>query len=493
MGIVQKQGIQNTVLAYLGVVLGFLNKVFLFVAFLSDVEYGLVELLITLMVVGSEVSQLGSSKIILRFFPYFYQHPQREGQFLFFILVYTLTGFAFFCGVFLLIDEWLINDYAAETVLFAERYWLLVPLIFAFSATKALEAISQSLLKSIIPTFSKQVALRLFHSVAIILYVWLDWPFDTFMLVYVWGYLVPIVLTLGYIIWLGKLRFRWDASLFRSRIFPILLVYGLFTSLTEGAVILVNRLDGIMLAEAFGEAVVAVYGYALYFATLVYIPARSLNAIAVPMVAQQLKKRDMAGVKTLYQKTAINNLIIGALVLIGIWINLDSFFSLQSRFSEGKNVIGILGLGVLFNISTGINRAIIVNSRYYRFDLLANVIMLGLVFLGNYLLIPILRVEGAALTTALGLLLFNSAGSILIWVKLRIQPFTPKTLIALGVALLTLLLGILLPKTGWPVMDIMYRSAIVSVVYLGLIVKLNISPEISNLVFGVLRRLKLMK
>ncbi|MEO0468607.1 MAG: MATE family efflux transporter [Bacteroidota bacterium] len=490
MGIVQKQGIWNTALAYLGVVLGFLNKVFLFVAFLTEIEYGLVELLIALMVVGTEISQLGSAKIILRFFPYFYQHPKKEGQFLFFILTYTLAGFAFFCGVFLLIDDWLINDYAAETVLFAERYWLLIPLIFAFSVTKALEAVSQSLLKSIIPTFSKQVALRLYHSVAIVLYVWLGWDFDTFMLVYVWGYLVPIILTLGYIIWLGKLRFRWDASLFRSRIFPILLVYGLFTSLTEGAIILVNRLDGIMLGEAYGEALVAVYGYALYFATLVYIPARSLNAIAVPLVAQKLKKRDTEGVKVLYQKTAINNLLIGALVLIGIWINLDAFFALRPKFSEGQSVVGILGLGILFNISTGINRAIIVNSRFYRFDLIANLVMLVVVFTGNYFLIPILQAEGAALTTALGLFLFNSAGSVFIWWKMKIQPFTKKTFLALAIALGTLVLGLLLPETAWPIVDIGYRSVVVSIVYLGLIMWLNISPDISNLVMGLIRRIR---
>ncbi|MEL7534611.1 MAG: hypothetical protein AAFN10_25110, partial [Bacteroidota bacterium] len=103
MGVVGKQGIINSITNYVGVILGFINKTLLFPVFLLKEEVGLIELLLAGMVMGAEVSQFGVTKLILRFFPYYYKHPQREKAFVGMVLTYAVLGFVLFCLSFVLL------------------------------------------------------------------------------------------------------------------------------------------------------------------------------------------------------------------------------------------------------------------------------------------------------------------------------------------------------------------------------------------------------
>jgi O-antigen/teichoic acid export membrane protein len=493
MGIVRRQGFWNTILTYLGVAIAYLNNVFLFREFLLESEYGLIQLLISLMVIGTEFSQFGLGKIIIRFFPYFHQHPQREGSFLFFVILYACLGFALFALLFFSLESVLLTVYAEETVLFVGRHWYLVPMILAFSMLKILRAFSQALLKSVVPVLTQDVLLRVSHTLIIILYLWQGWAFDTFLQFYVWAYFVPVVILLVYLAYLRELKLSFSIGPLGKRVLKLMLYFGLFTLLAEASVVLVSRLDSVMLGalagKGQGELTVAAYAFAFYIATLVYMPARALNSIAGPLAALKLKQRKLMEVQQLYHKTALNNLLTGGLFLIGIWINLDPFFAINDTFSSGKTAAILLGIGNLANMSTGISRAIIVNSKLYRFDLWANLFMLVLVILGNYLLIPLLGETGAAITTMVSLAVFNGGSAWYIWYRMRIQPFHWRNLLGLGVVLAVLLLGLALPDLENPYLDIVYRSALVTVVYVPLVLGLKVSPDLNEMALGVWRRL----
>ena len=103
------------------------------------------------------------------------------------------------------------------------------------------------------------------------------------------------------------------------------------------------------------------------------------------------------------------------------------------EFSQGYWVVVLVGLAKLVDMSTGSNNEIINMSEYYRFNMLMMLGLAGLAVTTNWLLIPRMGMEGAALATLLTIVVFNAAKLIFIYYKYRLLPFTRKNLWLLAV------------------------------------------------------------
>lgn len=488
MGIVQRQSFWNSIWSYAGVGIGYLNKVYLFREFLTEDQYGLIELLLFWMVLGAELSQLGIGRIVIRFFPYFADNPRRQGEFTFFVFGYTVLGFSFFALCFLLGMPLLESVYQQEAPLFVRYLIFILPLGLAYSLNKLVTALSQSLLKSVVPNFTEKFVMRLGQSLSIVAYLYWDLSLLELLQAYTVAYALPFVLNSIYLIWLGKLKFRWQWGVWRSRWARILIRFGLFTLLADASIILVNRLDGIMLGEELGEASVGAYALAYYLAALIYIPARALNAITMPLVARHMKRKDYPAVESLYQKTALNNLVLGGIFWIGISTNIDAFFAIKDTFIEGRTAAILLGLSILVSVANGVNRGIIINSQHFRFDLYNNLAMLVVIALGNYWLIPLLQETGAAITTLFGLALYNSINTFFVWRRFGIQPFVRETLGVVLVIGAVFAVVWYLPGLENPYLDILLRSAVASLLYLGLVWGLGLAKDLQEMLVGMIQK-----
>ena len=63
--------------------------------------------------------------------------------------------------------------------------------------------------------------------------------------------------------------------------------------------------------------------------------------------------------------------MFACLHFVCVWLSVDDIFSLlPEKFSGGRLVVFFIGLSQLFNVAMGVNGAIILNSKYYRFDFL---------------------------------------------------------------------------------------------------------------------------
>ncbi|HEX8350707.1 MAG TPA: hypothetical protein VF598_12155, partial [Hymenobacter sp.] len=71
MGIVQRQGLRNTVISYIGLGLGFVNTVLILPNFLEPQQLGLTATLSTIAMVYAQVAAFGFASVGIRFFPYF--------------------------------------------------------------------------------------------------------------------------------------------------------------------------------------------------------------------------------------------------------------------------------------------------------------------------------------------------------------------------------------------------------------------------------------
>lgn len=71
MGIVQKEALNTTILSYIGLVIGYINKGFLFIIFLSTEQIVLVNLLLSVGLLFAHLSNFGLVNAVWRFFPFF--------------------------------------------------------------------------------------------------------------------------------------------------------------------------------------------------------------------------------------------------------------------------------------------------------------------------------------------------------------------------------------------------------------------------------------
>jgi O-antigen/teichoic acid export membrane protein len=235
---------------------------------------------------------------------------------------------------------------------------------------------------------------------------------------------------------------------------------------------------------------VAFYTVAFFIGNAIKIPGKSIVAISVPLLAKAWEEQDFKKIQTLYTKSSINQLIIGGIFFLCIWINIDEVFSLLPlKFSFGKWVVLFIGLSQLFNIATGVNGAIIVNSRYYRYDLYTNVLLVFITLLTNYIFIPIYGINGAAMATAFSVFLFNFIRLVLIKVKMNMQPFSVQTIYTILILFAIYLLVGLLPLNGNVYVDILWKSIFVITVFTPLMLAFKLSEDMNKIVADIKKQL----
>ena len=486
MGVIVRQSVINTLISYLGVVLGIVLTLWLYLEVLQPEEYGLTRVMVSVAFIGAQFADFGMKNITIRFFPYFRDREQHHHGFLFWSLLIPGFGFALLAGAAYLFKPAILGYYAKNGALLGQYYDLALLLTLFTLYFGLLTNYLRSLFDTNLTSFLQDVLIRLLIIAALVAY-WYGWVDQSgFFQLFVAVYAVPVVVLVGYLALQQNLLIRPTLTFFRKANIKELANYGLFALLGGVATLIVGNIDIIMLGSLSGLAATGVYAIAFYIGSVITIPQRAIFKIANPVIAESFKKGDMDTVADVYQKSSLNQLIAGGLLLTGIWANLHNLERiLPAEYITEPTVIVIIGLAKLFNMVTGINGGIILNSRYYRFDLYANIFLIGLAILLNYLLIPAYGMIGAAIATAVSIFLFNAGKFLLVWWVFKLQPFTLHTLTVSGLCAAIIIANSFLPTLDAYWIDLVVRSAVITLLFGGVILGLRISEEISGIVSGI--------
>ena len=193
----------------------------------------------------------------------------------------------------------------------------------------------------------------------------------------------------------------------------------------------------------------------------------------------------------MYKKSSLNQLILGGLVYILIWASIDNFYALQKEeYALGKFVFLFLGLSQIINMAFGVNGIIINVSKYYRFDTVTSVLLALFTIVTNLMLIPIFGITGAAMATALSILVFNFVRYKYVLKKMNIQPFSIKTLGVILILLIGFSVTFILPKIDNIYFDTIFNSAIILIVIVVPIIYFKLSEEINGFYSSIANRFK---
>jgi O-antigen/teichoic acid export membrane protein len=247
-----------------------------------------------------------------------------------------------------------------------------------------------------------------------------------------------------------------------------------------------------MITFLLGLSATSVYQIAFYISSIIFVPSQAIARISMPIVAKQWKDKDLIGMKELYQKSSLNQLITGGIVFLMVWVNIDDLFKfLKPEYAEGKWAVLLLSLSVLFNMVTGINQVIIVITKYFRYDTYASIALAVLTIVTNLTFIPLFGLNGAAFATLLSIVMYHTFKNILIQVKLKMQPFTMNTLWAIVLIVSCYLITSLIPNiTSNLIVMILIKCAVISILYLGTIYITGISLDIQSEISSYLKKIK---
>lgn len=495
MGIVKKQGIANSIWIYIGLVLGYVNMGFLMAEYLEIEDFGLRQVIFQAGDFFSVVALVGLSNVVNRFFPSYINKEKGHGGILNFILLYWLAGAIFSAALLLIFEPWVVQYYSEKSKLIVNFYLYIIPFGAALALFEALAAYSKSLLKTTVPIFIREVGQRVFTSGLLVLFIIEAIDFEQFMTWYLMSYVMATTVLIIYLIRLGEFHIQIKGGFEWIGRIKEMVVFGMYTWFNNFMQVLVKTADSLMLSYFTGLASAGIYGLGALIGNFVQVPSQSLRQIAAPLVSRYFEEGNMKEIGDLYAKTCMVQLISGLFLYLAILVNLDVLFTIwRPEFASGKIVIIYLGAARLIAGSTGLNGRIIVESKYFRWNFYFNLVMGVLVIVSNYLLIPPYGIMGASLASALTILVISGLKVLFVYNRFGLQPFSLKTLVAIGIGLLAFFTANYIPQTDIFALDIAIRSTLFTAIYIPLMLKANLSQGVNDMVAnGILKARKILK
>jgi len=489
MGIVIRRSLNATLVGYLGFLLGAFNQIILFPAWLTPAQLGIKDVLLSSALFISMFSQFGVHFIMARFFPYFEDRQRQHNGFLLFCLALGTLGFLTACAGVTLGREPLLNLFAEKSPEMHPHFWLVLPLTLCIGLQNILETWSRLHMNIMANTLTRELLLRVALTLLALLFGYGHIDFGQFLLGYTFSYLLVCLLLVVHLKRMGILFLDVSYLKVDQKRVADMLQYGAYVILGGAGYVVAERIDGLMLASMTGLEFTGIYSMAFFIAALIELPRRAISQLTATLFAGHWKNEDFPAMQTLFRQVSINQFLLGSLILLLIWTNLDVLFRMMPNgeiYTAGRYVVLIIGLTKVVDLLFGGNHEILLNSPAYRFSLIA-LVFLGLIsFSINYVMIPLYGMNGAAAGTVVSVLLYNSLKSGFIWFRYRLWAFDRKTLYAL-----LLVASLFALQALWPTQHMtqplellavsLGKSVVILLLFTVVLFRYQLSPEVSEM------------
>ena len=451
MGFIQKDALLATIITYVGIALGYLNRGVLFLVLFTSQQIGLISLITTIGLLFAQLTNMGSIYVTWRFFPFFRNAERKHYGFLLMNCLIILVGIVLFSSIYWLFKSEIAQFYTKKSAEFLDYYFWIIPVGVANVFFMIFDYYLRGLHKNIVSVFLQEIVLRTVTLTLLSLFAFKIISFDEFLVYNLLGYFVPTIILLIYLIRLGEFHLSIRSITIPKRFRKILLNFSLFSYINTLTTLLVISLDTMMIASYIGLTATGVYTNIIYLTSAIQVPYRSVVRVSSPLIARYWKEKNIAEMQKLYQKVSSLGMLIGTFSFSIIWINRVELFSfLPNEYQAGILVFLFLMIGRMVDMVGGLNGTIFSTSRKYRYDLLFSIFLSFTVFGLNYLLIPVYGIAGAAASTGFAYIIYNIGRIWYIYHSFRIHPFTKQLWYLLSIFLVLILFNeFILMQISW--------------------------------------------
>jgi len=487
-----RQGIKHSIVRYIGIVMGAVNILFFYPLFLGEEKLGLVSFIVQTSMLLQVFVALGITGVVTKFFPLFKDETTTHRGLLSFSLLWTILGSALTFSCIWIFSPFIIDFYSKKSTAYLQFLPFVIPLAFFIGLFNVLRVYANNFNRIVVPTILDQLYKFLLPILAG-LYFSNFISFEYLMYGILIYYFLIIVFIVKYIMSLGEWKLTTNFSFISKDILRDMGYYAGYATFGSVGSLLAMRIDSFMVASISDLSNTGIYAVALFITNVIKVPGESIRSISGPIISKDLSIGNFEPVRILYKKSSIILWTSSLFLALLIGLSLDSLFEIMPRgdtFSKGKSVILILGIGLLFDMVTSVNGEIISYSKHFRFSFFA-IIFLGILnVITNNILIPRYGINGAAMATTFSLVLFNSIKLIFVYFKFNMIPFSYQTIQVLVIGIITYFIVSSLPFVFHPIIMIIIKSLLISLLFLSSIIYLNVSDEITSIYFQLIKRLR---
>ena len=489
MGIVLKQSFKNTIFIYFGFLVGGINTLFLYTRFLEDTYYGLVTFLLATSNLLMPLIAFGINHTIIKFFSSYFTKKEQD-KFLSSVLFLPLL-IAIPLG-FLGVEfyEQLSNYLSVENPIIKEYTFVIYLVAFTCAYFEIFYAWAKVQLHSVFGNILKELWNRVV--VMLLLFaVYFGWITKPEFIYYLTGFYflrMFVMMIYAFRLYFPKLTFSLPEN------FNEIIRYSFYIILAGSAGAIILDIDKFMIPGKEEISKAAFYSVAVFIGSFIEAPSRAMLNILQPLTSKTLNEDNLHEVGSLYKKSSINLLLISGFFFVLINANVHQLFNLlPESYAGGELVVFMISFLKMYNGFLGNNGAIINNSKFYKITLPISLTMAFSVYFLNKLFYYELDLgtDGLALATLIVIFFANTFKLYFVKKKFLITPFTDKTL-----KMFLIIMGLYLGFNFWdfpiadvyffklpihPTINIALKSLLIIPIYLFLVIKLNISPEIKNL------------
>ena len=488
MGEIQKQAIKGTVFNYLGIVLGFLYVGILFPRLLTTEQIGLLSVLVAYATIAMQFSSLGFNAVTTRLFPYFRNKEKKHNGFMMVGVSVQMVGFVASIIILLALQYFNLLNIKGDP-LFDQYFYIIFWLLFAMLFFNFFDNYFKVLYNAVIGTALKEFSQRLFIFIFIIFVYFHLIDFDSFTILYAIAFTIPLLIIVLLLIRRKEFFLSFPKTPILHNLKKEMKTVALFSIISGFAGVLTLNIDRIMIQAFEDLSMTGIYTTMFFFGTLVAVPARSLIKISSAFVADAWKENDVKLIDTILRKSVLNQTIIGILLLVGLWVNIDNILAiLKPAFLPGKYVILVIGIAYLLDMFSGVSNIVLGTSKYFRFGTYFIASQFVLIIIANLIFIPLYGIVGAAIGSLIAKLVFNFLKMLLLYRKLRLFPYSAKIFVIILLGGVAYLAAYFLPSFANPYFDAVLKGGVVSVIFIGALYLLKTSEDINDKIEQVVKK-----
>ncbi|WP_420318309.1 lipopolysaccharide biosynthesis protein [Ekhidna sp.] len=488
MGVVIKQSFWGTVIAYLGVIVGYVNTLYFRAEFFDLEQIGLFTLITSHAMIVSPVSSFGMGNSYIKFFPAF--QTKNKHRFFSFLFLITVIGNAIILTAGYFMKNIIASRYIESAPDYINYLSITAIIIVSNSFFDLFFNYGKTIMKVLFPSFLRDIYLRFGSLLLVIGYAINWWNFDSAIVglgvVYFSAFLFLLIQLLIF-----GFRFDFRIGIINGEWRYKLLKFGSYSMLMAGTFALINNVSYDQITAILGPEMNGIFTTCFFIALIVEMPKRNMAKVITPILSSELEKNNFKEVSQLYKRSSITMSIIGMLIFIGIVTNLQdllNFIPKGDEFQKGFWVVIGVCLAKLVLMVSSFSGEIISYSKLYKYNLLFQALAAILLIALNYFLIPKYGLNGAVTSYLLTITIHVFVKMLFIKYHFDMYPFIKTHLPLIAIGLIIVFLAFTIQPNLHPVINIVIRSILTALIFTLLIYRFKISEDINKIIHSTFER-----